>query len=388
MLSTDNGKRVHVMFLVVSASKGGAEIHALNLAKGLDRKRFEVSLIYLKDEADAPEDHARSQDGVFVLCLGVSRKLDFPAAGKLAAFAAARQVDVLVCVNPYPLIYAWAVRILARRPMRIVEILHSSEPFTRQSTLQMMALRPLFWMSDLLVYVCRSQRAYWARQRLGARCEAVVHNGVDLARFRNVFAPAALSKFRHAHGLADSDYVVGVCGMLREEKGHQDLVEAIGTARAAGTSVRCLIIGDGPARGRIEAAITRLGLGEHVKITGLLGDVRPAIACCDVIAIPSHNETFSIAALESMALAKPLIMSEVGGAAELVEHGRNGLLYPRRDIEALANHIRHLADDDRRKAFGGAGLAKVSKQFALPGMIAAYEGLLSQLCMRREVAGA
>jgi glycosyltransferase involved in cell wall biosynthesis len=198
---------------------------------------------------------------------------------------------------------------------------------------------------------------------------------------------AETSRFRQDHGLADDDYVVGVCGILRREKGHEDLLRAVEAARTAGTPVRCLIIGDGPMRARIESTITQLGLGAHVRITGLLADVRLAIACCDVIAVPSHNETFSIAALESMAMGKPLIMSDVGGAAELVEHGKNGLLYKREDIDGLSYHIRRLADRDRRDAFGGASLAKVNSQYSLRHMVEAYEGLLSMLCPVQAGAG-
>ena len=380
MHSTERAKRIHVMFLVVSASMGGAESHALSLAKGLDRTRFDVSLVYLKDEAAFPEAHTMVQDGVFVLCLGAERKLDLYAAQQLAAFATNREVDILICANPYPLLYAWVVRLLSPRSPRIVEILHSTEPFTTHTRLQMLAMRPLFWMSDLLVYVCRNQRSYWERKRLAARRVEVVHNGVDLLLFRNGFTTAEISRFRQDHGLADGDYVVGVCGILRREKGHQDLVRAIEAARTAGTAVKCLIIGDGPMRSQIESTVSELGLGEHVRITGLLSDVRLAIACCDVIVVPSHNETFSIAALESMALGKPLIMSEVGGAAELVEHGKNGLLYPREDVERLSDHIQRLADRGRREAFGGASLDRVKRQYSLRHMVESYERLLSLLC--------
>lgn len=388
MDSPMNGNRIHVMFLVVSASMGGAESHSLTLAKGLDRERFEVSLVYLKDEAESPHAHASAQDGVFVMCAGVERRFDLAAARQMAAFAAARKVDLLVCANPYPLLYAWAVRLFSLRRMPIVEILHSSAPFTRSVALQMGVLRPLFRMSDLLVYVCSSQRAYWEGRRLAARRAAVVHNGVDVMRFRNAFGPAELRRFRRIHGLDEGDYVVGVCGMLREEKGHQDLVHAVGAARMAGTPVKCLMIGDGPMRGAVESTIARLGLGQHVRITGLLEDVRLAIACCDVIAVPSRNETFSIAALESMALGKPLIMSDVGGATELVDHGSNGLLYPCDDVEGLSHHIRTLADRARCEAFGRAGLAKVHRQYSLRHMIQAYECLLARLCPAKAVAGA
>jgi glycosyltransferase involved in cell wall biosynthesis len=104
----------------------------------------------------------------------------------------------------------------------------------------------------------------------------------------------------------------------------------------------------------------------------VLADVRLAIGSCDVIVVPSHNETFSIAALEAMALGKPLIMADVGGASEQVEHSGNGYLYPKADVAALSDRILRMADPGCRSAFGAASLRKVIHEFSLTRMVDAY----------------
>lgn len=383
MDETTGARQVRVMFLVVSASMGGAESHALALAKGLDRQHFDVSLVYLKDEAESPQAHARVQDGVFVFCLGADRKLDLEAVRQLGAYANAKEIDIIVCVNPYPLVYAWMLRLMSKRRVRIVEILHSAAPCRTESWLQVLALRPLFWMSDLLVYMGKDQRSYWERHLLTARKTEVVRHGVNLERLLHDFPVAEKGLFREAHGFAESDYVVGVCGALRHDGGHADLVAAIHAARAAGTAVKCLIIGDGPIRAAIESMVERLGLQEDVKITGSLPDVRLAISCCDVMAVPSRTETVSLAALESMGLGKPLIMADVGNASELVEHDKNGLLYPQADISHMARHIQRLSDRQRRAAFGSASLARVHSQFSLAHMVDAYHRIFLNLRPRQ-----
>ncbi len=379
MGSTTDTRQVRVMFLVVSASMGGAESHALELAKGLDRQHFDVSLVYLKDEAESPQAHARVQDGVFVFCLGANRKLDLAAVRQLGAYANAKEIDIVVCVNPYPLVYAWTLRLMSKRRVRIVEILHSAAPFPMESWLQVLALRPLFWMSDLLVYMGKSQRSYWERHLLTARRTEVVRHGVNLDRLRKDVPAAEMGRFRAAHGFAESDYVVGICGALGHECGHADLVAAIHTARAAGTAVKCLIIGDGPMRAAIESMVARLGLQDDVKITGSLQDGRLAVSCCDVMAVPSRRETASPAVLESMGLGKPLIMADVGNASELVEHGKNGLLYPQADVAHMARHIRRLSDRRRRSAFGSASLARVHSQYSLAQMVDNYHRIFLNL---------
>ena len=100
--------------------------------------------------------------------------------------------------------------------------------------------------------------------------------------------------------------------------------------RDSGVPAKVLIIGDGPRRGEIERQIAELQLTGHAVIAGHRNDVRPYIACCDVMTLTSHVvETFSIAALESMALGKPMVLTRIGGAEEQVRHGTNGFLYER-----------------------------------------------------------
>ncbi|GAB3472395.1 hypothetical protein GCM10027321_45360 [Massilia terrae] len=380
------GRPIHVLFLLVSQSIGGAEIHAIALANGLQAARFRVSLAYLKDESDGADLPQQLNAGIAVFCPGVRRKFDVAALRKLLVYCKREAVDLVVCANPFPLLYASALRSLYGGPLKIVEILHSTEPFTVHARVQMTVLRPLFRMTDLLVYVCNYQRTFWERNFLSARCSRVIYNGVDLARFSNNFSENDIAAFRARFGFGDKHYLVGVCGYMRPEKAHGDLVAAIAMARARGTDVKCLLIGDGPMRKSVELLVRNGGLGEHVAITGLLGDVRLAVAACDVIAVPSRNETFSMAALESMALGKPVIMSDVGGAAEMVGSDANGYLYPKGDIAALSQRIELLADGARRAALGRQAWETVATRFSAATMVAMYAQVLSGLVAEGKVA--
>ena len=119
--------------------------------------------------------------------------------------------------------------------------------------------------------------------------------------------------------------------------------------------------------------IAQLQLQGAAVITGYKPDVRPCIACCDVMTLTSHAvETFSIAALESMALGKPLVMSRIGGAAEQVQPGVNGLLFEPGDIVTLARHLAALADPQVRQTMGEAARQIVRGAFTVERMAAAF----------------
>jgi glycosyltransferase involved in cell wall biosynthesis len=373
-------RRIHLLFIVNSLTFGGAEKHAVALLNGLDAERFRLSLAYLKhDETLLPQvDAARLEGGV--ACCHVSRRIDLHAVGLLAARLRDEAVDIVVCVNTYSLLYGWLARLHSGLHPRMVEIFHTTETGSLRGELEMLFYRPLFLPSHALVYVCDSQRAYWRAKVLRARRDVVIHNGVDTEHFRDRYTPAEKHFWRKCHGFSADDFVVGLCAAMRPEKAHDDLLRAIAGLRAAGCEAKCLLIGDGPQRPSIDRRIDAMGLADHVRITGFVRDVRPLIAACDAMTIVSHHvETFSIAALEAMALGKPMVMTRIGGAAEQIVHGANGYLYPRGDIAALIRALRRLREGQRCRVMGARARATVAGRFSIEAMIAAYADLFAGL---------
>ena len=244
----------------------------------------------------------------------------------------------------------------------------------------MMVYRPLLWMTDLLVYVCQGQARHWRSKGLRSRQEAVIYNGIDTERFEDSWTSDQKLALRRSYGLEAEDYVVGLCAVMRPEKAHADLLAAVARIRSEGMKVKCLLIGDGPERAHIESQVRELGMAESVRITGFLQDVRPAIVACDVMVLASHAvETFSIAALEAMALGRPMVLTDIGGAREQVKHGENGMLYPVGDTAALADCIGKLSDPKVRHAAGAKAATKVREAFGISRMVRSYEHAMAAL---------
>jgi glycosyltransferase involved in cell wall biosynthesis len=220
---------------------------------------------------------------------------------------------------------------------------------------------------------------------LRARQDVVIHNGIDTARFSDTWSPEDKRRLRAEQGFAETDLVVGLCGVMRPEKAHGDFLRALAqvvqegqgaeTARTAepGQRVCGWLIGDGPLRAALERDIDALGLRERVRISGFAQDVRPLVAACDAMAITSTTETFSLAALEAMALGKPLLMTDVGGAREQVRHGHSGWLVPVGDVNAMAGALARWQDPAAREAMGRRAAAEVRERFELAGMVRGFE---------------
>ena len=366
-------RRPGVLFVVNSLAAGGAERQVISLLNHLDTRRFRLHLAYLRpSEALLERLDASRLDAVE--CAAVSGRLDPRAVGRLQRLVQAREIDLIVSTNTFSTLYGALARMASARTPKLLAVFHTTALYTSKQRLAMRFFRHVFARCDRLVYVCENQRAFWHTRGLRARSDAVVHNGIDVAHFADQLTAAEKRALRARLGFGADDYVVGLCGALRPEKAHGDLLRAVATLRARGLPVTALLIGEGPQRPDIERTAASLGIADSVRITGFQADVRPFIAACDVMTLVSHAiETFSLAALESMACAKPLVMTDIGGASEQIAHGVHGLLYAPGDVEALANHLQTLADGRVREVMGAAAAERVRRCFTLPRMVNGFE---------------
>lgn len=364
-----------LLFIVNSLGIGGAEKQVVTLLNRLDSSRFRLHLAYLKpDEALLPQLPSRLDE---VVCCHVQHGVDRKAVRQLRDLVATRSIDAIVCTNMYCMLYGVLAAAEAETRPKLVTVFHSTLLRTYKEKLQMLLYRRLIRRCDLVIYVSDSQRRHWRRMGLRPMADAVVHNGVDVDHFRDTRGSSAV--VRQGLGFAADDFVIGLCSQLRPEKAPGDLLKAVMRLRAQGIPAKALFIGDGPERPGLERRIVDLGLAPHVRITGLQEDVRPFVSGCDVMTLVSRTETFSIAALESMALGKPLVMTDVGGASEQVVHGQTGLLFEPGDLDTLTQHLATLTSPALRAQMGAAAQQRVRKRYTLEAMSAGFTEEMTRL---------
>jgi glycosyltransferase involved in cell wall biosynthesis len=362
-----------LLFIVNSLGLGGAEKQVVTLLNHLPPGRFRLHLAYLKrSERLLPQLDTSRLDAL--VCCDIDRGVERRAVRQLRDLIETHHIDALVCTNTYSMLYGFLARRAARRARpKLATVFHTTLLRTLKEKAQMLLYTRLFKRSDLLVYVCENQRDYWRDRGLRAAADAVVHNGIDVDYFSDLQTPQQKLEMRRGLGFSPEDYVIGLCSSLRPEKAHGDLLQAIARLRSQGTPAKGLFIGDGAERPAIEAQAAALGLRDHVVITGLQRDVRPYIGCCDVMTLVSHSiETFSLAALESMALGKPLVMSDIGGASEQVLHGQTGFLFEPGDIDALTTHLQSLASQTLQSRMGSAAQRRVRQLFTVDTMTTGF----------------
>lgn len=134
-----------------------------------------------------------------------------------------------------------------------------------------------------------------------------------------------------------------VCvGRLSPEKGQVLLIEALARLIRSGKDARLILVGDGELRPVIEKRVRELRLGDHVEITGYVGEseVRRRILSGRAFVLPSFAEGLPVVIMEAFALGRPVISTYVAGIPELVRPGENGWLVPAGNVEALASAMR------------------------------------------------
>ncbi len=380
-----SGSSVRVVFVTASLTHGGAERHSITLMNRLAERAHECHAVYIKNE-DTQLNRIRPRNGGAVRCLNAARYFDARALADFAAHISRIRPSAIVAANPYALMYSSLALRLSRLRAPLIVTFHSTRLLGAKEQLQMMIYRLFFWTSDCLVFVCEKQRRYWLRRGVFSRRNEVIYNGVDTEEFCDKWSPEERRSLRNVLGFSDADYVIGISAVLRPEKNHVQLVDAVAMLRKLGIPARALMIGDGEMRNAVEARARELNVEGDVVITGLKQDVRPYIAACDAMALCSFTEAFSLAAIEAMALRKPIVHSDIGGAAEMIVPGRNGFLFPVGDTKALVDKLAVLADREVSRRVGHNAREMVERLFSERTMVDRYEQVLLELCRARSGA--
>jgi L-malate glycosyltransferase len=230
----------------------------------------------------------------------------------------------------------------------------------------------------------------------GARVE-VVHNAVDLERFDPGRIDREAARGRIAELAGDGArrrLLLGVVAQITPWKGQDTAIEALRLLVEEGVDAQLLLIGSAkfvsPATrldnegylGRLRERVAQAGLEDRVSWLGERADVPELMRALDVLLLPSREEPFGRTLIEAMALGVPVLATNVGGPAEIIDDGREGYLLPPLEPRAWAAAIRTIAQTPGLgDEMGRAGRSRVQHQFTVEqqtaAILAAYRRALS-----------
>jgi sugar transferase (PEP-CTERM/EpsH1 system associated) len=210
-----------------------------------------------------------------------------------------------------------------------------------------------------------------------------IRNGVDLSRFQQ----RSQSEARQLLGLDPTALVVGTVGRLVPVKNQALLLDAVAALQRRNVRLTAVIVGDGPLKQELASRAEALGIAPSVRLLGERPDVERVLAAFDVFVLTSVSEGLSNTIQEAMASGLPVVATRVGGADELVDQDRTGVLVPSNDPIALADALESLlVAPERRLTMARAARTRAQSEFSLDKMVGAYEELYYGLMQRRAVA--
>jgi len=371
-------ERIPVLTFLTNFLIGGTERQVVNLVHNHDRQRFEVHLACFRRRGPLLEEIDRDR-------LTLS---DYPIAtlpsprtlwqqGRLARYVRKHGIRIVHSFGFYANVFAIPAARLGGARVVVASIRDTGDHLSwLQRTLQKLVCRA----ADHVLVNADAVKTRLVEQGYRADRISVIHNGIDISRFRE---PGAGKDVRREFGLPQGAPVVVVVSRLNRLKGIEYFLDAAALLAQRFGETRFVIVGDSIAqayRDELQARAESLGLGGRVLFTGFRSDVADWLSGASVSVLPSLSEGLSNVVLEAMAAGVPVVATAVGGTPEMVENGVTGLLVPPRDAPALAEAIGALlADPERGSAIGRSGRRWVIERYSLEAMVRNTEQLYERL---------
>jgi glycosyltransferase involved in cell wall biosynthesis len=350
-------------------SRAGTESQLLALIRELDRSRVHPSLVLLDGEDDL--SRALEPADCPVIRLGVRRLFSLSAAraaSRLRAFWREHRPDVL---QSYFLDATYFGAPLAKLcgVKRVIRVRNNLGYWlTPRHRFMGKVIRP--FVDFTLTNTAAGKQTLVEHEGHSADRVVVLENGVDTAKFNRFLYPDT-SKPRVR---------VGCVANLRPVKNIDGLMRAAKSALERHPKLVFEVAGEGEHREELERLHAELGLGDRFLLRGSVADVAAFLRTVDIAVLPSHSEGMSNALLEYMSAGRAVIATDVGANAELVRHGKDGLIVPPGDPDSVARAIGELLANPMRAAgYGASARRRVEAEFSRDAMRRRFEEFFSNL---------
>ncbi|MBT3313604.1 MAG: glycosyltransferase [Anaerolineae bacterium] len=355
---------IRILQLIDGLNIGGAEMTLLELSKGLKERGFQVHIGY-------------STPGSLADIL-VERGFDITHLPRLM------RIDLLLFWNTLKLIKRVRPHIVHTHLFKsdfhgrlaarltgvpvVVSTLHSTDRWARK-----FPLGALYgWtakFTDQIIAVSDDLRSFH-QEHTGVPEEKfiTIENGVDLVR--HTFSDMARKKVRKEFSIEESLLLFGIIGRLTPPKDHDTFLQAAAIIKQEAPDARFLIVGDGPLREKLEDRARELALLPNLQFTGFRDDIPEIMSALDILVFSSQWEGLPVTLLEGLAASRTVVATDVGGIPAVVQDGKEALLVPPINPDALARACLQLASDtELRLSLGQAGLTRVTSAYSISSMI-------------------
>jgi glycosyltransferase involved in cell wall biosynthesis len=337
---------------------GGQEMRILEEARGLSRLGHHPTVLA---QPGSPLEARVREAGIPLFSLRMRFFADPLALTRMFLWIRRERFQV---VHTHSSVDSWIASLAAK--MAKVPVLartrHISSPVPRHP------LNRVWHFPDLILTTGEDiRRKLIGENRMAPEKIFSVPTGVSLHEFsprpRNEKVAAEL-------GVSANDPVITLVAVLRTQKRHEVLLDALKIIREKYPRAKALVVGEGPGRARIEKAVRERDLESGVILTGYRRDIPEILSLTNVAVLTSEAEGLPQVLLQYLAMAKPVVATRVGAVGQVVVSGETGILVEPNDPRALARAILELlADPKKAQAMAQAGRNLVETQYNMENMV-------------------
>ena len=348
--------------------KGGGQKSLLLLLRHIDKKRFLPKCV-TPDSGSFTEILKEEEIDYFVVPMGPTKSFNIPrilsTIIKLYRLIKAEKIDVVHTDGPRNTFYAGFAAKLAGIPL-VCHVRVVDKPRFDDKVMTL--------LSNAFIFVSKSaqERFSWARDKIPGQ---VIYNGIDVKEFQEYQI--------NSHELKEDNlynYKIGCIGRIEEAKGQEYLIRAADKIINEFENVTFIFIGEEEKSYMSKIISETSSIKKNIKFMGYLENPYTVMKHMDLIVLPSLSEGFSRVILESMAMKKPVIATDVGGNPEAVIDGITGFLISPCDPDAISEKVISLLKDrNRRINMGEAGYQRINTLFRLDKNVKQIEKLYDRL---------
>jgi len=350
---------IKILQLLATMPVGGAEVMVADIATGLEPGEFEVITACLGEPG--PMGAELSRQGKLVLSLGLNLKRTgtFRLVRRVRELLQEIRPDILHTHLYHANLYGRMAALGLGLP-GVVATVHNI--YTRVKLHRCLANNLLARCGDyVLVFSPQVREDVRRYDRVPAARLRMLTPGVRLEE-----PNSGESKEEARRSLGISGFCLGNVARLEEQKGHDDLLQALAQVRGEIPDLTVLLAGEGTRQGHLQALTRELGLHDVVRFLGTRRDVPRILRALDVFVMPSRWEGIPLTLLEAMGYGLAVISTRVGRAPEIVRDGENGRLAPVAEPKALAGAILELyREPQKREQWGEEARRTVREKYTL-----------------------
>jgi glycosyltransferase involved in cell wall biosynthesis len=388
--------KTRILLLDTNDAMGGVVRVHLNLLRELDRSRFEVTVACLRRGGNL--DAFRALPGVTVLTLETGTKPMNQCSGPLTKMA-----DFF---GVFPLLWS-VVRLAWYCRRRGIQLIHTSDK--KRAVIMTVLLSKLIKI-PFVYHIHNNFVDYGFNRRALKLATAIVANsgemrrdfiqalGEDMERIQVVyngidedeFKPGLPSTLRDELHLTPEKGLIGVVSRLAPDKGQETFLKAAAMVAARNQDAFFVIAGDDSIFSDnedyiplLQKMVYELGLSGRVAFLGYRTDIANVYSGLDIVVDAAWREAFGMVVVEPMACGKVVVGTNAGGIPEIIEHGQDGLLFPPRDPDALAEILLGLLQHrDRLSEIGQQARQRVLELFTIEKQTRNIEAVYGQVAHR------